>query len=339
MLKKKQLDEKVSVGGGATGVSEVPVPTDKSATLPASKLGNGEPMKKIDDPNNPGVEETDSENNVKATKDTAGSNKASLNMKPSAAQAGQTYSFAPNSVKEDVEVLFSGEELSEEFRAKATAIFEAAVALRVSEQVSQIEEQFNASLEEQQAAYEQELSKQVEAYMDYVVEQWMEENEVAIEHSLRTEITETFISKLRDLFAESYIEIPDEKVDVLGEMASKVEEIEQQLDDLIKENAELKQQVHAGEREKIIATVSEGLAATQVEKLMALAEGVDFDTAANFEKKLQIVKENYFPASKEVKTLTEELITEEVGDEEGRQAPAAGPMANYVSAISRTLKK
>lgn len=336
---KKQLDEKVSVGGGATGVSEVPVPADKSATLPASKLGNGEPMRKIDDPNNPGVEDTSSENNTKTTKDNASANKATLNMKPSSAQAGQTYSFTPNSVKEDVEVLFSGEELSEEFRTKATAIFEAAVALRVSEQVTAIEEQFQASLQEQQEEFEQQLTKQVEAYMDYVVEQWMEENQVAIEHSLRTEITESFIGKLRDLFAENYIDIPDEKVDVLGEMAAKVEELEQKLDGLINENADLKQQVHAGEREKIVAAVSEGLAATQVEKLMALAEGVDFDTPGNFEKKLQIVKENYFPTSKEVKTLTEELITEEVGDEEGRQPTATGPMANYVSAISRTLKK
>ena len=338
-MPKKQLDEKVTVGGGATGVSEVPVPADKSATLPASHLGNGEPMKKIDDPNNPGEEETSTENNVKATKDTAGSNKSSINMKPSGAQAGQTYSFVPNSVKEDVDALFNGEDLTEEFKEKATAIFEAAVSLRVNETVASLEEQFNAKLEEQNTAFAVQLAEQVDGYMNYVVEQWMEENKVAIESSLRTEITEDFINKLRDLFKESYISIPEDKVDVMGEMATKMEDLETQLNAAITENVALKQQVNEGTRDKILATVSEGLTATQAEKLVALAEGVDFDSADSFERKLQIVKENYFPTTKDVKSLTEEMISEESGEEDGKQKPAVGSMANYVNAISRTLKK
>lgn len=338
-MAKKQLDEKVSVGGGATGVSEVPVPTDKSATLPASKLGNGEPMKKIDDPNNPGEEECNPENNVKTTKDNSGANQSTLNMKPSDAQAGQTYSFVPNSVKEDVEALLNGEDLSEEFKNKATAIFEAAVSMRVAEQVKSLEESFEQKLEEQTAEYAKTLAEQVDGYMTYVVEHWMEDNKVAIESSLRTEITEEFIGKLRGLFQESYISIPEDKVDVLGEMASKLEALEAQLNAAITENVALKQHVVESTRDKILATVSEGLTATQAEKLAALAEGVDFDSVEAFEKKLQIVKENYFPTTKDVKPLNEELISEE-GDEDGKAAkPAVGSMANYVNAISRTLKK
>lgn len=339
-MAKKQLDEKVSVGGGATGVSEVPTPTDKSATLPASKLGNGEPMKKIDDPNHPGEEETSTENNVKATKDTAGSNKATLNMKASDAQAGQTYSFVPNSVKEDIDALFNGEELNEEFKQKAITIFEAAVSVRVQEQVKALEEQMTQSLQEQAAEYAATLTEQVDGYMTYVTEQWMKENQVAIESSLRSEITEDFITKLRALFIESNISIPEDKVDVLSDMAGKLEQLESQLNAAINENVELKQQVIVGTRDKILATVSEGLTATQAEKLAALAEGVDFDDSDSFAKKLQIVKENYFPGTKEVKSLTEELISEGTGEEDGKQKPAAvGSMANYVSAISRTLKK
>lgn len=338
-MAKKQLDEKVSVGGGATGVSEVPTPADKNATLPASKLGNGEPMKKIDDPNHPGEEETSTENNVKATKDTAGSNKATLNMKPSDAQAGQSYSFVPNSVKEDIDALFNGEELNEEFKQKAITIFEAAVSMRVSEQVKSLEEEFEQKLEEQTQSYAASLSEQVDGYMNYVVEQWMAENQVAIESSLRTEITEDFITKLRGLFIESNINIPEEKVDALSDMANKLEELEGQLNAAINENVALKQQVNESARDKILATVSEGLTATQAEKLAALAEGVDFDSTEAFEKKLLIVRENYFPVSKDVKPLNEELASEETGEEDGKQTPASGSMANYVHAISRTLKK
>lgn len=338
-MPKKQLDEKVSVGGGATGVSSVPTPTDKSATLPASHLGNGDSMKKIEDPNNPGEEETSTENNTKATKDTAGSNKSSVANKPSDAQAGQSYSFTPNSVKEDVEALFNGEDLTEEFKEKATTIFEAAVSLRVNETMAQLEEQMAEKLEEQNTAFATQLSEQVDGYMNYVVEQWMEENKVAIESSLRNELTEDFINKLRGLFVESYISIPEDKVDVLGEMATKLEDLEAQLNAAITENVNLKQEVSQGTREKILATVSEGLTATQAEKLVALAEGVDFDSAETFTKKLQIVKENYFPTTKEVKALTEEMISEETGEEDGKQKPAVGSMANYVNAITRTLKK
>lgn len=342
-MKGKQLDEKVTTGGGATGMSQGPDTVAKSATLPKSNHGNGDAMRKIDDPNNPGVEETDAANNTKPTGDKSAPNKASVSMKPSGATPGQSHSFTPNdksnTVREDVEALFNGEELTEEFKEKASAIFEAAVSLRVAEQTAALEEELQQSLTEQQEEYEKELAEQVDSYLDYIVEHWLQENEVALESSLRTEITDEFINRLRGVFEESYISVPEEKIDALGEMATKVDEIQEQLDAAMNENVLLKRQIGEEVREKILTNVAEGLTATQAEKLVALAEGVDFDDMVSFEKKLKIVKENYFPSSKEVKSLTDEMITEEAGNDAGLSKPARGPMANYVSAISRTLKK
>lgn len=339
-MAKKQLDEKVSVGGGATGVSEVPTPADKNATLPASKLGNGEPMKKIDDPNHPGEEETSTENNVKATKDTAGSNKATLNMKPSDAQAGQSYSFVPNSVKEDIDAMFSGSELSEEFKEKATTIFEAAVVAKVNEAVAELEEQYNTALAEEVARVEEEMTSKIDQYMDYVAEQWLEQNKVAVEASLRTEITESFINDLKSLFEQHNINVPEDKFEVVDELRDEVAEVQARLDQVMEENMSLKKDLSEATRAKILADVAEGLAATQAEKLTALAEGVEFDTAESYRKKLEIVKENYFPSEKPVaggaKALMEQV---EEGSEQPASAPANSPVSFYAQAISRTVKK
>jgi quinol monooxygenase YgiN len=332
-MSKKQLDEKLVSGGGETGVSHTADPADKSATLPASKLGNGEPMKKIDDPSNTGVEETDPASNCKATGDNSASNRDSVDMKGSAASAKIP------SMKEDVDALFHGEELSEEFREKATTIFEAAVTARVTEAIEAYEQQIEATLQEAKAAYEADLSEKLSSYIDYVVEQWMEENQVAIESSLKTEMTNDFIQKLHTLFVESYVEVPEDKVDVLGEMASKVEELEAKLNEALNENIQLTNQLHETARDKILKHVSEGLTMTQVEKFTTLAESVEFDSAETFEKKLLIVKENYFPAVKTTTSLNEEMLVEDEGGEEDVKKVSSGSMANYVAAISRTLKK
>jgi hypothetical protein len=170
----------------------------------------------------------------------------------------------------------------------------------------------------------------------------MEENRVAIESSLKSEITEDFINGLKGLFTEHYIEIPEDKVDVLSQMAEKVQELEEKLNSAINENMELKGQVDESVRERILADVSEGLAATQVEKLAALAEGVDFDNSENFKKKLELVKENYFPSTNSSKQLNEEAEDEALAlNEETTASPKTGDKAvnAYVSALSRTLKK
>lgn len=339
-VKQKQLDEKIQVGGGATGVSHTADPVAKSPNLPASNLGNGESMNTIAHiAPGEGEEETNTENNVKTTKDTAGSNKASVGMKGSAATPGQSYSFAPNSVKEDIEAMFSGTELSEDFKEKATVIFEAAVTAQVNEVITDLEEQYNTALAEELAKIHEDLSNKIDQYMTYTVEQWMEQNQVAIEHSLRTDITEDFITKLKGLFEESHISIPEEKFDVVEGMQAQVEEIKAQLDAVIAENITLKDALSESTRKEILAQVSEGLAATQAEKLVALAEGVEFDSVDNYRKKLEIVKENYFPSDKPAgskQNLLEQLNEDNV---EPTKATVNSPVTMYAQAISRTVKK
>lgn len=323
-VKDKQLDEKIQTGGGATGVAHTADPIAKKADLPASNLGNGEAMNKIADINpNEARSDTDSDNNTKPTKNTAGSNKASVSMK---------------SVKEDVAAMFSGSDLSEEFKEKATIIFEAAVTAKMNEVVSELEEQYNTALEEEVASIQEDLTTKIDQYMTYVTEQWMEENKVAIEHSLKSEITEGFIAKLKGLFEESYITVPEEQFDIVEGMQSELEEVQSRLDQVMEENMTLKGELSESTRTKILASVTEGLAATQAEKLVALAEGVEYDSADNYRKKLELVKENYFPAEK---TSGKQNLLEQI-DEDAAEKPKAvanSPVNFYAEAISRTVKK
>ena len=329
-VKRKQLDEKVQTGGGATGVAHTADPVAKNATLPASNLGNGEAMNTIAhiQPGE-GEEATSTENNVKTTKDTAGSNKASVGMKPSAA----------SSMKEDVAAMLNGEDLSEDFKEKATVIFEAAVTARIAEVTEDLEEQYNTALEEEVTKIAEDLGAKIDQYMEYVVEQWMEQNQVAIEHSLKSEITENFITKLKGLFEESHIHIPEEKFDVVESLQSEMTDMQTRLDAVMEENMALKSDLNESARTKILASVTEGLAATQAEKLVALAEGVEYSSADSYRKKLEIVKENYFPAEK---TSGKQNLLEEI-DEDNAEKPKAvvsnSPVSIYAQAISRTAKK
>ena len=334
-VKSKQLDEKIQTGGGATGVAHTADPIAKDAKLPASNLGNGEAMNKIADINpDEARQDTDPANNVKTTKDTAAKNKASV----SAGKAGTSNDKNP-SMAEDVAAMLNGEDLSEDFKEKATVIFEAAVTARIAEITEDLEEQYNTALAEEVATISEELSAKIDQYMAYVVEQWMEENKVAIEHSLKTEITENFVAKLKDLFEESHIAIPEEKFDVVEALESEVNDIQARLDAVMEENIALKSDLSESARAKILASVTEGLAATQAEKLVALAEGVEFTSVDSYRKKLEIVKENYFPAEK---TSGKQNLLEEV-DEDNAEKPktvvVSSPVSIYAQAISRTAKK
>ena len=331
-VKQKQLDEKIQTGGGATGVAHTADPVAKNATLPASNLGNGEAMNKIAQIQpGEGEQDTDTANNVKATKDTAGGNKASVGTKPSAASS---------SMKEDVAAMLSGEDLSEEFKEKATVIFEAAVTARINEVTEDLEEQYNAALTEEVASIKEDLTAKIDQYMTYVAEQFMEENKVAIEHSLKTEIAEKFITDMKSVFESNYINVPEEKFDILESTLEQAEEIQARLDQVMEENMTLKAELSESHKEKIIAEVTEGLAATQAEKLVALSEGVEFDSATNYRKKLEIVKENYFPSEKSAGKAQQSLL-EEVSEDnaEPTKASVNSPVSFYAQAISRTVKK
>lgn len=330
------INETTAVGGGATGVSKSADPTGGTATLPNSKK-QGDAMQKVEDPSNTPIETTDSENNTKPTGDKAASNKASIATKPSAASS---------TVKEDVAAMLDGFELSEEFKVQASTLFEAAVASRIAEERVALEEEFQAKETELQESFEQakaelieEVSDKVDDYLSYVVKEWMEENKVAIEQSLRTELTEELIGNIKRVFEESHINLPDEQVSVVEQLAAQVEELEGKLNSVMDENISLTSALEESARKEIFAEVSEGLAMTQVDKFRTLAEGVDFTDADTYASKLQLVKEQYFGEKKAAPAqLIEEREMVELTEEVAPAKPA-GAVANYVSAISRTVKK
>ena len=243
------------------------------------------------------------------------------------------------SVKEDVEEMFAGSDLSEEFKDNAATLFEAAVNARAMVEIARLEEEYAAAFEESVVEITEELTSKLDSYLDYVTEQWMEANEVAIESTLRNELMEEFIDGLKGLFAEHYIDVPQEKVDVLEALATKVEDLEEVLDEAINENVELKKIVADVEKDGILESLSEGLALSQVEKFKALAEGIDFDgDLETYARKLAFVKESYFTAKKSVVSTNIEEETFE--GEVSTTTVSVDPTVNrYVQAISKTVKK
>ena len=229
----------------------------------------------------------------------------------------------------DVESLLSTEsELSEEFKSKATSLFEAVVTARVAHEVEIMEDALAEQAAEVVAEMHQELVNKVDAYLNYVVEQWVEQNALAIENGLRTEVTEDFIAGLKVLFQENYIEVPEEKYDVLGEMQNQIEELTAVANQAFAEAVELKKALTESKREAVFVRVTSDLAQTESEKLRGLVEEVEFDTPELFEKKLNVIKNNYFPKNiVETPTLSEEQpIVEET----------SGTVAQYAARISRT---
>ena len=267
----------------------------------------------------------------------ADSNASSIDMK--GGKGPKTRDAMPKlSVKEDVEEMFVGEELTEEFKDKATTLFEAAVNARTIVEIARLEEEYEERLEEEVTSIAEAVEKNLDVYLDYVVEKWMEDNQVAIESSLRNELAEEFISGLKNLFVEHYISVPEEKVDVVESLAAKVEELEAALDETINENAELKTVIAEAEKLSIIDSLSEGLTMTQSEKFFSLAEGVDFNgDLDNYKHKLEIVKNTYFTSKQSSSTNIEEETFE---IEDTNKNTSADPSVNrYVQAISRTIKR
>ena len=240
-------------------------------------------------------------------------------------------------VREDVEEMFVGEELSEEFKDKATTLFEAAVNAKVTVELVKLEEEFEQQLNEELAIAVDSIEAALDSYLSYVVEKWMDSNEVAVESALRNEIMEGFIDGLKGLFAEHYIDVPEDKVDVLEAMAMKVEELETSLSEAIDENAELKGLVSESMKQDAISNVAEGLTMNQTEKFFALAEGLEFDgDLETYTKKLSMVKENYFVKSTAKTNLEEETFE---GDTSAPTVFVDPSVNRYVQAITRTVKK
>jgi hypothetical protein len=240
-------------------------------------------------------------------------------------------------VKEDVAEMFEGEDLSEEAREKFATIFEAAVSARVSIEEARLAEESEALIAEAVEEVKEEMTTKIDQYLDYVVEQWMEDNSLAIESTIRADIAEDFMEGLYNLFAESYISVPEEKIDVLGELKAQIEELEGRLDESINQQMELQSVIDEAHMEAAFDQVSEGLAATQVEKLRTLAEGIEFSDDETYMKKLNIIKDKYFSEGKAIKSTG--VISEEAEELNEDSAPrATGDMAHYVTAISRSRK-
>ena len=234
---------------------------------------------------------------------------------------------------EDINALCESEAtLSEEFKQKVETIFEAAVKSKLAEEIDRLEEKYNEELSEAVEETKADIVEKVDSYLNYVVESWMEENKVAVQAGLRTEISENFMNKLKDLFEESYIEVPEAKVDLVDDLAGQVEELEEALNESTAENIEMTEMLEEFARDEVIREASTGLAETQFEKLKSLVAEVDFEDYDTFAQKVETVKESYF-----TKKTTDAADIEE--DTEG-DAPevATDTMAQYLSAIKKTNK-
>ena len=212
-------------------------------------------------------------------------------------------------VTEDVAALTNGEDLSEEFKTKAATIFEAAVITRVKAEVTKLQEEFDNQLAEQVEEIKEGLVEKVDGYLNYVVEQWIAQNEIALESGMKSEILESFVEGMKGLFAEHYIEVPEEKFDVLGDMQEKLEQLESKLNETVATNVDLTKQINEQKRIASVVEAADGLADTDVEKFKGLAEELSYEDADSFKKKLQTIRENYF-TNKSTNTLVESIVTD-----------------------------
>ena len=239
-------------------------------------------------------------------------------------------------VKEDVAALVNGEELSEEFKTKAATIFEAAIVTRVKAEVAKLEEAFEARLEEETAKNIEGIVEKVDGYLNYVVEQWITQNELALENGIKSEIMESLFTGLKGLLEEHNIDLPEEKLDLVEALEDENLELQAKLDEQMAANVELNQMINEAVRTSILDDAAEGLAETDKEKFAALAEELSFEDAETFQAKVQTIRENYFSqTSTKIETVvTDEPIVEEV---EAAKAKNLDPrMAGYVSALKKT---
>lgn len=267
------------------------------------------------------------------TGDNSGKNKGSIKAKPSAAKAETKIPEIKPTVKEDLAVLLNGQELSEDFKASAATLFEAHLNERVHQIEEELKGQYESLLEQHTVAVTEELVERIDDYLNYVVEEWMQENRLAVEQGLRTEITENFISNLRGLFAESYIEVPEEKLDLFESTVEQAEVLDGELQEQVEKNMELAEEVEQLKCEIVFREIAEGLTDTDSEKLRRLAEDLEFDTVEQFAEKLGVLRENIETIGN---TVTEGEATEESLEESYEDASEASPL---VEAFARSMSK
>ena len=242
-------------------------------------------------------------------------------------------------IEEDVNALLAGEELSEEFQEKARTIFEAAIKSRVAEIKEQIQSKYEEQLIEEVAAIKSELVDRVDAYLEYVADEWIQENALAVEHGLKTEMTESFLQGMKSLFEDHYVTIPEDRYDVIESMVDKLDEMEEKLNEQIQRNVALNRRLAESVADVIFADVAEGLALSQKDKLASLAENVEFDSEANYREKLVTLRESYFPTNTGTQRDDSENLSEEASHE-GTELTSVSPiMEAYLQTLSRVAKK
>ena len=244
--------------------------------------------------------------------------------------------------KKPIEILFSDEslsDLSEDFKSKATVMFESAVANQVTEEKLALKEEYETKLEEQRKEIEDELEEKVDSYLTYIAEEWMKENELAVENGIQVEIAENFLKGMKDLFVESYVEVPENKVDVVAEMTEELTNKSEALDEAIDTNIELKKELVGMKKAQIVIECTDGLADTQMDKLNDLLEMVDFEDAVQFTGRVKSIVETYFKKSSNGENLNEEKTVEgEEHNSENLNEEDEKLMSSYVEALSQSAK-
>ena len=237
-----------------------------------------------------------------------------------------------SAIEEDVNALLSGEDLSEEFKEKAKTIFEASINAKITDIENQLNEEYEKALNEQVQEIKVELTERADAYLEYVADEWMKENALAVENGIKTEMTESFMEGMKKLFEEHYVTLPEDKYDVLENMVDKLDEMETKLNEQIEKNVALNQRLGESTAQTIFNNVAEGLAVSQKEKLQSLAESVEFESEESYRGKIETLKESYFGQKK---TTTTASAPQELKEEAAHVEPATGAMAAYLDALGR----
>ena len=241
-------------------------------------------------------------------------------------------------LSDDVKALVSTDaDLSEEFKEKAATIFETAVKTRIQEQVKVLEAQYEEKLSKETETVKEAMTEKVDSYLNYVVEEWMKENELAVERGIRTEIAEDFITGLKSLFKEHYIDVPEEKYNVLDDLTNQSKDLEAKLNEQIEKNVNLSKEVSEFHKKQAILEVTADLAETEKEKFVSMAENVEYDSAEKFREKLETIKESYFPKSKIEEAASKEEVDSVAANEPAVEA-SSDAMAAYTAAITKNLK-
>ena len=284
--------------------------------------GKADPMKKMKEEEELSAEETIEEEEV-STEDVV-------------AEEESVEETAEYDIEEDVNALLGGEELSEEFKEKAKTIFEAAINSKVAEIKEGLEAQYQEKLAEEIEAAKESLAERVDSYLEYVADEWFEENALAVEAGLKTEMTESFLEGMKGLFEEHYVSIPEDKYDVLESMVEKLDDMETKLNEQIEKNISLNSRLAESVADGILDQVSEGLAQTQKEKLASLSESVEFESEDQYREKLETLKESYFASKKESSAAKTETLSEGV-DHSGSESHSDS-MAAYLRTLGSFSK-